>query len=219
MATVIFDFDSTLVSCESLEWILKEQLEGRPEIKEQIHEITQEGLNGTIPFSESLAKRLELAQPHRDNVVAFGHKALEMITVGMPELLEKLRSAGNDVWVVSGGLYESLLPVCGRLGIDEEHVMAVKLLWSSQGDFLGIDPNDALSRSKAEGVASASPGWSRPRIIVGDAMSDYRVYEQGIVDEFVLYTEHIECSDIAAFGVKKSKNVEELEEVLDAVIG
>lgn len=219
MATIIFDFDSTLISCESLEWILKEQLEGRPEIKERIHEITLEGLKGAIPFSESLAKRLELARPHRDDVVAFGQKSLEMVTAGMPELIRKYQDDGVDIWVVSGGLRESLLPVCEKLGVEAGQVLGVQLHWGMDGEFLGIDPEDSLSKSKVEGAAKIASQWSRPSIIVGDAMSDYRLFKQGIVDDFILYTEHIECIEIAKMGVKKAKNTEELREEIDAILG
>lgn len=219
MATIIFDFDSTLVNCESLELILQEKLKDQPEARLQIHEITQEGLKGAIPFSESMARRLAIAAPTKYEVEAFGLQALEMITDGMPGLIQDLISKGAEVWVVSGGLYESLLPVCQHLGIEESRVLGVRLLWGDQGEFLGIDPKDALSRSKVEGVASIASQWSRPGMIIGDAMSDYRLYEQKIVEHFVLYTEHLECMEIKQLGVESARNTQELRDKIDALIG
>lgn len=218
MATIIFDFDSTLVNCESLELILQNKLEDKPEARKQIHEITLKGLRGDIPFSESMARRLQIAAPNRDEVEAFGIKALDMITEGMHDLIDHLHSQGSEVWVVSGGLYESLLPVCQDLGIDPSRVLGVRLLWGGNGEFLGIDPKDALSRSKVKGVAGISSKWSRPGVIVGDAMSDYRLYEQKVVEHFVLYTEHLECQEILRLGVESAKNAKELRERIDVLI-
>ena len=218
MATIIFDFDSTLVGCESLELILKEKLKDRPEAKNEILEITQQGLRGVIPFSESLARRLAIASPSLKEVEEFGFKALGMITLGMKKLITEWISQGVDVWVVSGGIYESLLPVCRYLGIKDSHVMAVKLLWGNQGEFIGIDPNDALSRSKIEGVADVSSQWNKPTVVVGDAVSDYRLYEQNIVEHFVLYTEHLACREIIDLGVECAENTEELREKINVLI-
>ncbi|ADI37432.1 phosphoserine phosphatase, chloroplastic [Waddlia chondrophila 2032/99] len=218
MATIVFDFDSTLVQCESLEWILEEQLKGKPEVKKQIHEITLKGLKGIIPFSESLTERLKLAAPNRKAVAAFGQKALKMITSGIPELISKYKKDGVDIWVISGGLYESLVPACKHLGINEECVMGVRLLWGNQGEFLGIDPNDPLSRSKSAAAAAVSFLWSRPCIVVGDSVSDYQLFNEGIADEFVLYTEHIECTEIAKLDVKKANNTKKLKEMIDAIL-
>lgn len=218
MATIIFDFDSTLVSCESLELILQEKLQDKSDTLSKIHEITQEGLKGVIPFSDSIARRLAIAAPNKGEVERFGLQALEMITDGIPDLIQDLLSKGVDVWVVSGGLYESLLPVCQYLGIDKSRVLGVQLLWGDKGEFLGIDPEDAFSRSKVEGVSKIASQWIRPRVIIGDAMSDYRLYEQKIVEHFILYTEHLECEEIKQLGVETANDTRELRNKIDVLI-
>ena len=49
MATVIFDFDSTLITCETLEEVLKEKI-ADPERMQQIKEITEQGMSGKVEF-------------------------------------------------------------------------------------------------------------------------------------------------------------------------
>jgi phosphoserine phosphatase len=219
MPTVIFDFDSTIITCESLELILQDKLSGRPDLRERIHQITDAGLRGTLPFADSLAQRLAIAAPSRSEAEAFGVKALEMITPGMQALIGKLRSQGVDLWIVSGGLYESLLPVGRELKFPDNRILGVRLLWDKNGEFLGINPDDLFSRSKAEGSAPFASDWPRPRIAVGDAMSDYRLFKEKLTDHFILFEQHAACREVASLGVERAQNVDELEEKIYAFIG
>ena len=46
--TVVFDFDSTLISCESLDELLSELLAGRPDDAARVRALTVEGMEGRI---------------------------------------------------------------------------------------------------------------------------------------------------------------------------
>lgn len=219
MATVIFDFDSTIITCESLELILQNRVKDKPEIMEKIHQITDAGIRGKIPFSESLSKRLALAAPTKDEVLTFGKKAVGYITKGMEAYIQKLHDEGVDVWIVSGGIRESLLPVGKQLGIDPARIFGVQLLWKNDNAYGGIDPADPFSESKAKGVKEIVSKMHSPLIAVGDAMSDYRLFKEGLVDHFVLYTEHLLCKEIFELGIEQAGSVLELEGKIHAIIG
>lgn len=209
MPAVIFDFDSTLISCESLEKILT------PADPVAFHGITEAGIRGEIPFSESLEKRLQMAAPTRQSVIDFGRKAHEWLTPGFDALIAKLHHRHNQVWIVSGAMREALLPLGKRLGIPESHILGVQLLWGSDGAFQGVNPSDGFSRSKVEGAQAAGVPWARPAIAVGDAMSDYNLYRQGLVDRFIAYTEHFRCEEVLRLGVEEANNVSELTKLLE----
>lgn len=211
MGTVVFDFDSTIISVESLELILEEQA---PEVKREIEAITEDGLRGKIPFSESLARRLALAAPSRDEVLRFGDRAKEWLTSGMDSLIQELQKNEVDVWIVSGGIKESILPLASQLNIPESQVQAVTLHWNDDGTFGGIDEDNPFCRSKVEGVSPLVDRWSSPKIAVGDAMSDYRLFENGLVDRFILFTKHFRCDELLNKGVPEAREVAELREIL-----
>ena len=196
MSTVVFDFDSTIISCESLEVILENNLRASPEKAERIREITEQGIRGALPFGESLRLRLSIASPTRSQVEEFGKKALEWVTPGVEELISELLESKAEVWIVSGGLRESLLPVAKKLQVPENRVLGVSLKWGEDGSFAGIDPDNPFSRSKWEGVKRHIDGWRRPIIAVGDAMSDYLLYEKGLVDRFILFTQYFRCEEL-----------------------
>jgi HAD superfamily phosphoserine phosphatase-like hydrolase len=218
MATIIFDFDSTIIACESLEILLEKQTAKNSTIHEKIKQITQDGMRGKISFEKSLALRLSMVAPTRQQVVDFGNTAYLWLTLGMEELIQSLHAAFHDVWVVSGGILESVIPLCVKLNIAKERVLAVKLLWDEKGEFKGIDETIPFCRSKVEGCRPLAKFWNSPVIGVGDAMSDYRLFEKGIVEHFIAYSEHFRCDEVLEKGVPEAKNALELKKMIEEII-
>jgi len=218
MPTVVFDFDSTLISCESLEKILEKKLDDQPDKTDKIRRITKEGIRGKIPFSESLAQRLKIAAPSRQDAIEFGKEAYRWLTKGVEELILSLKAQGVDIWVVSGGIQESLVPLGKKLQLPEGHIQGVKLLWDEEGKFLGIDDADPFSRSKLEGVRKLAKNWSAPKIVVGDTMSDYLLYQEGIVEHFILFTQHFRCQEVLDKGAQEAQNISQLEQIIQRML-
>ena len=203
---VLFDFDSTLIDCESLDEILADLLAGRPAEAARVRALTDDGMEGRISYSESLRRRLAIAQPTRGQVEAFGERAVRHLTPGMRELIGNLE---GEAWIVSGGLTEALLPTAQHLGIEPERVLGTNLRWAADGSLAGIDPLEKPAR-----VAQAAENWGRPRVSVGDGMSDYALYERGIVDRFLAFTLHRRRAAVVATGCPEVRTVAELEYAL-----
>lgn len=218
VGTVIFDFDSTLISCESLEYILSRQQSLDSARKEEIRKITQQGINGQIAFSDSLRKRLEIAAPSLSEVVQFGQHADRWLTPGMAELILRLQERRIDVWIISGAILETLLPLGRKLGIPEERIRGVQLLWNGRGEFAGIDESVPFCRSKVEGCHQLASSWTRPKVAVGDSMSDYRLYSEGLADDFVAFTQHYKCREVLENPVKEAADVQELTDMLWGIL-
>ena len=195
--TVVFDFDSTLISCESLDELLSELLVDRPEDAARVRAITIEGMEGHISYCESLTRRLAIARPTREQVEAFGARAVAFLTPGMDALVARL---GDAAWIVSGALEEAVWPAAERLGIPRERVMASSL--------------DRECLEKHELVATVAVDWSAPRIAVGDGMSDYALLREGLVDHFIAFTAHVRREAVVATGAPEAHSVSELEYAL-----
>ena len=215
MATVIFDFDSTLITVESLEKILAEILVDRPEVMSAIEAVTAQGMAGSCTFTESLSKRLALAAPRLEQVRDFGKSAEAWLTPGMGALVRKLRQRQVRVAIVSGGLVEAILPLAHRLNIPDSAVHAVRLRWDPSGAFAGIDPSDPFSQSKVQGLKQVGPDWSRPVIAIGDGMTDFELYQQGFADHFIAFTKNVKRGQVVQVASYVANSVEELESVLE----
>jgi D-3-phosphoglycerate dehydrogenase len=199
--TWIFDFDSTLVAAEALDELAELALEGdadRPVRLARIREITAMGMDGRMSIHQSLTERLAM---------------LALRPALLPPLVERLASrfapsvwSGRDrlavmserVWVVSGGFHEWVEPVIERLGLRRSHVIANRLR-PTAGGLLELDPAAspcAVDSGKATAIEAA--GLGRPRIMVGDGMTDWRVRELGACERFVCFTEVVHREPVAA---------------------
>jgi phosphoserine phosphatase len=189
--TVIFDFDSTVIQIESLEEILADKLKNNPAGMDEIKSLTNLGMNGDISFQDSLSQRLAIAAPNLPDLTGFYKQhQFSIITNGLPELILWLQKNDIEVFIISGGLYESILPYAEALKIKSSHVHAVKLSWDIGGKYLGLNPKDPFSISKLNGAKLIAEKWQKPSIIIGDGFTDYQLYESGLTTQFIAYTEH-----------------------------
>ncbi|SCA62652.1 Uncharacterized protein SCG7109_AC_00060 [Chlamydiales bacterium SCGC AG-110-M15] len=214
MPTVIFDFDSTLISCESLEELQGRHYLDQPERLQAIHDLTNQGMSGDIPFSEAIKKRLDLLPPTLSDVMSFAEKAHEYLTPGIDTLIRELHAKGVEVWLISGGLLEVLLAVGAKLQIPADRIRAVQLLWNKDGSFDSLDPNDPFSVSKYDGAKTCASLWSTPRIMVGDGMTDYDVYAQGLSDHFIAFTQHVSRTAVLNKGCPEAPDIQSLSSMI-----
>lgn len=184
--------------------MLAELLSGDAAAK--VRAITDDGMEGRIAFCDSLERRLAIARPTRSQVEAFGRRALDHVTPGLPELIGKLSA---EVWIVSGGLQEALYPVAERLGVPRGRVLGTEVEWAADGALAGVRCLDKPAR-----VAEAAASWARPRVVVGDGMSDHALLAAGLVDEFIAFTAHVRRAAVVATGCPEARTVTELEYAL-----
>ena len=203
MGTLIFDFDSTLVSCESLEELLGND--------PKLAEITRRAMEGEIPFKQALEDRLNNVSLSRGDVIDFGLKMRKFLTPGIEELIKKINV---PIWVISGGLQEIITPLCLELGIPREHIHGVNLNWSTKGQFLGVNHNDPLTISKVEGAKKLVNQWTSPKIMIGDGMTDYELYKKGLVDTFIAFTQHVKRKRVIKTGAPSANSIDELYKLL-----
>lgn len=190
-----------MITRESLEVLLAR---ARPDRAEEIRAITDAGMEGRISLRESLERRLALARPTRAGVEALGREALRWITPGMEGGF-----GGPEVWLVSGGLEEALLPVAARLGVPRGHVLATRARWAPDGELLDLDVRD-----KPEQIRRIAAAMPPPRILVGDGMTDYEPFRLGLVDRFIAFTANARRRSVLATGAPEAPSAAALRRML-----
>jgi phosphoserine phosphatase len=208
MATVVFDFDSTLVPVESLEEVLRASAPS-PEVLRWIADITRRGMEGELDFRASLEARLALAAPTLEAVRATGHSLADRLTPGTRECVAALLADGHQVRIVSGGFRDVILPAARVLGLDASHVHAVAVHWTPDGTFAGL-VEDGFIDSKAAGVRDVHGAWPRPVIAVGDGATDLALATAGVADHFVAFTAHVRRRFIDEAEVPEAAGMDEL---------
>lgn len=184
----VFDFDSTLVTLESFDELIKAAIADHPDrrnIEREIESITDAGMNGEIDLSESLARRLRVARIEEQHVIAVRTLLAASITPGMQEVIGFLHAQACPSFIMSGGFLELIYPVADTLAIPLEHCFANEF-FKANGVVTGIDFANPLARSsgKAEIISGMKQAGNRHIICIGDGMSDAIPYLQGIADEF-----------------------------------
>jgi HAD superfamily phosphoserine phosphatase-like hydrolase len=216
MASILFDCDSTLLKIESLEALLDPLLD--EEQQGAFQAITSSGMNGDMPFFSSLENRLQLASPHLDDVAAFNETISTYITEDAEDLIVYLLEQGHQVYLVSGGMVEVVKALGDHLGVHEDQVYAVSLLWDEEGRFHAVDPEDMMSHSKEEGLREVHQDFEHPVIAVGDGMTDARLKDAGIADIFIAYTEHEQRDSVVDKADYVAEDMEELGDILEELI-
>lgn len=212
---VIFDFDSTLIRFESLEVIMAELLQGDQSKIQQIEALTNAGMNGEMSFRDSLEARLKVAKPTKTAVNEFVTQYCpSALTVGIKELIETLHQHNAKVWIISGGFSELILPFAEYLGIPASRVFAVNLHWDENGYFDGLNNDNGFCDSKVTGVTKIQDQLVGETVIVGDGFTDYELYNAGIADEFIAYTEHVQRDKVLSVTRLCAKNIDELSTLI-----
>ncbi len=216
MATVVFDFDSTLVPVESLEEVLRACDLDEDRLR-WVEEITRRGMEGELDFRASLESRLAIAAPTREAVRAAGQDLAERLTPGAQACIAELRAGGHQVRIVSGGFRDVILPAARVLGLDAAHVHAVSAHWTPDGAFASL-VEDGFVESKVAGAGALHPEWPRPVIAVGDGATDMALARAGIADHFVAFTEHVRRRFLDDAEVPEARSMDELRTLLAGLV-
>ncbi|MDD5056181.1 MAG: HAD-IB family phosphatase [Candidatus Peribacteraceae bacterium] len=190
----IFDFDSTLVSVESLDELLEVSVRRREKgsavrtIMGKIHAITDEGMEGGIDLRTSISRRLALARPTREDLRALEKRMNETVTKGMDAIIRTIHAHGGSAFVVSGAIHHLIEPVAHALGIPDDHSFGNEPVFDS--DDVLIDVKDrplATSRGKTDVIRSLIEAGviDGPVIMIGDGASDLHPFLTGVADHFI----------------------------------
>jgi D-3-phosphoglycerate dehydrogenase len=191
---IVIDFDSTFLQVEALEELGEVSLKNnpaRPAILEEIASITRLGVDGKIGFDESLAQRLRLLQAHRDHLPKLVQRLKKKVSVSISRNKEFFHRYQGQIYIVSNGFKEFIEPVVAAYGIGPDYVLANTFTYDEEGNIVGADPENPLSRSGGKSKAIARLGLQGEIHVIGDAYTDYEIKAAGIGHKFYAFTENV----------------------------
>ncbi|GAB4258725.1 MAG: phosphoserine phosphatase [Methylomicrobium sp.] len=172
---ICFDFDSTLSRLEGID-----ELAVRAGCGDAIAQLTEAAMNGEVPLEEVYGKRLELIRPDRSAIEWLAERYRNEIVDGVDALFARLHAEARQVYIVSGGIRQSILPMASYLRVPEEHVHAVDVYFDDDGSYLDFDRGSALARAggKAE-ICRQLKGDGLTLAMVGDGSTDLEAKQAG----------------------------------------
>jgi phosphoserine phosphatase len=114
MKLAVFDFDSTLMDGETIDFFAEEL-----GFKDKVVEITTRAMAGELDFYASLVERVSLLKGLPQSRVKEICKSLPMMN-GAKEVVSGLKERGYTVVCFSGGFRDATKPACEDLGIDAD---------------------------------------------------------------------------------------------------
>ncbi|MBI2030439.1 HAD-IB family phosphatase [Candidatus Kaiserbacteria bacterium] len=191
---LVLDFDSTFVTVESLDLLADKALgttADRERIAREIQEITKLGMEGVIPFSESLSRRLKLFRAHQRDVAAATQALTGMVSPSIARERQWIREHADRIHIISGGFKEIITPVVEAFGIAPAQVHANDLVYDADGYISGVDETSHFAHD--HGKATHLRSLELPGIIcaIGDGYTDYEMKSLGGAHHFFAFTENI----------------------------
>ena len=190
----IIDFDSTLVQVESLDKLAELALAGKPDGKEiaaEIQAITKRGMEGEIPFSDSLARRMALLKADKTHVQAAAEYLKARITKSFARNKSFFSEHADAIYIISGGFRELIAPAAQKLGVADSHVLANTLVFDGKGNISGFDRLNPLAGDSGKAKCLKALGLKGEMDVIGDGVSDFEIKKAYPRAKFFAFTENV----------------------------
>ncbi len=172
MKLAVFDFDSTLMDGETLEFFAREI-----GIEREIKDITDKAMRGEIDFFESLNKRVSLLKGLSVDVINDICSKLPVMN-GAETTIKTLKNNGYTVVCFSGGFKNATVPFVEKYGLDCEFS---NILHSKDGLLTGLVGGEMMfSDSKGQilqrlqRIMKITPSDT---LVVGDGANDLSMFK------------------------------------------
>jgi len=195
MQYYIIDFDGTFTRVEALEELAKISLKkhkDREAIQKQIEEITDMGMEGRMPFSESLSKRLALLHANRSHLGQLVRVLKKKVTKSFARNKEFFRKYAKNIYIFSGGFREFIVPIVKDYGLLEKNVYANTFTFDNKGNITGYDNSSPMAQEEGKVMQLLDLNLQGDVYVIGDGYTDYQMKESGLVKKFFAFTENIE---------------------------
>ena len=195
---VCFDVDCTVTNGDALD-DLGEFLG----VGDKVRDLTNAAMDGNMDLDEALQKRLDIMEPTVEKLVAYAksNPAEGRLVPGIRRLIEELHARNVEVFLISGGFRELVLPVADAINIKRENIFANRFVYMADDEIAengypvvrvrGFDPKEPTSREGGKPEAIRRIRAMNPFntvVMVGDGITDLEaVQETGGADLFVGY--------------------------------
>jgi len=171
MKLAVFDFDSTLMDGETIDFLAKEL-----GFEEEVSKITEEAMSGRLDFFESLTTRVKLLKGLEYSKAVEICKDLPLMP-GAKETIKALKEKGYKVVCFSGGFRIGTTPAKEILGIDADFS---NILHEKDGILTGLVGGDMMfSSSKGDMIQRIQEllgATKETTLVCGDGANDLSMF-------------------------------------------
>jgi D-3-phosphoglycerate dehydrogenase / 2-oxoglutarate reductase len=196
----IIDFDSTFTQVEALDELARISLRKHPDrenIYKQIEDLTNASMEGRLSFTESLQKRVKLLEANRDHLKQLITHLKKKVSTSFLRNSNFFKLHQDNVYIVSGGFKEFIIPVVTDYFIKKENIYANTFVFDENDNIIGYDKKNPLSQEGGKVKLLKQMNLQGEIFGIGDGYSDFQLKESGMIKKFFAFTENIERKSVA----------------------
>lgn len=208
----VIDFDSTFTRVEALDILGEISLRDRPDASEalqKIKDITDLGMEGKISFRESLEQRLDLLQAHKSHLPELIARLSEQVSISFQRNKEFLRKYAGQIYILSNGFKDFIVPIVEHFGITEERVFANEFIYDKQGNIIGFNRTNILSRNNGKPNKIKDLKLEGEVYVLGDGYTDYEIKKAGLAHKFYAFTENVRRESVLEYADHEAPTLDE----------
>ncbi|MBT1688463.1 phosphoglycerate dehydrogenase [Dawidia soli] len=190
----VIDFDSTFTKVEAFDVLADISLQDHPEREERknkIVAITNQGMDGSISFRESLEQRLHLLAPSQHHLPALITRLKGSVSESFKRNKEFFQTYADNIYIISNGFREFIEPIVTEYGIKPENILANEFRFDSDGKVTGFDTENPLSANGGKVTQLRKLNLEGDIYVIGDGYTDYEIKHAGLANKFFAFTENV----------------------------
>ena len=149
----VIDFDSTFTKVEAFDVLAEISLKDDPDHDKKVEEIksiTNQGMDGSLSFRESLEKRVALLSPNRKHLTQLVTVLREMVSESFKRNKDFFQKYADNIYIISNGFHAFIDPIVTEYGIKPENILANRFVFDEQGNVIGFDKENPLYLNKSQ---------------------------------------------------------------------
>ncbi|HEY0653426.1 MAG TPA: phosphoglycerate dehydrogenase [Chryseosolibacter sp.] len=195
----VIDFDSTFTKVEAFDVLADISLKDHPEKEErkkQIVQITNQGMDGSISFRESLERRLNLLSPSKQHLNPLVNQLRGSVSESFKRNKDFFRDYADNIYIISNGFKEFIEPIVTEFGIKSENILANEFKFDREGKVVGFDDTNPLSANGGKVEQLKRLNLPGDVYVIGDGYTDYEIKHAGLANKFYAFTENVERESV-----------------------
>lgn len=190
----VIDFDSTFTKVEAFDVLADISLDGHPDkekLKKKINEITNQGMDGSLSFRESLEQRIAILSPNQKHLTQLVGLLKDKVSESFKRNKDFFQQFADHIYIISNGFHAFIDPIVTEFGVKSENIFANRFLFDQQGNVIGFDKENPLSANNGKVEQLKRLNLPGDVYVIGDGYTDYEIKHSGLANKFYAFTENI----------------------------
>ncbi|MFC5623484.1 phosphoglycerate dehydrogenase [Algoriphagus winogradskyi] len=190
----IIDFDSTFTQVEALDILGEISLLNDPKREEKlkaIKDITDKGMEGSVTFRDSLIQRIDILKATKSQISDLITALKQKVSKSFERNKEFLQENADNIYIVSNGFKDFIIPIVGDYGIHQDNVFANEFVYDDADNIVDFNRENPLSQNNGKAETIKKINLEGEIYVIGDGYTDYEIKKSGLANKFYAFTENV----------------------------